>query len=124
MMFETVTVFNLKRNPSTKYDEYKKTVLYAHWESEQGIRIGDTNVTTADQIVVVFPIQDGFVLPNEYKIASDVSNKWTLAPKDIIFRGEVADVNSLNDEKMIISSYEVNKTSFIGRLRNISAYGK
>ena len=124
MMFETVTVFNLKRNPTTKYDEYKRTVLNAHWESEQGIRIGDTNITTDNQIVVVFPIQDGFLLPNQYKLESNVSGKWTLAPKDIIFRGDVASVDSVSDEKMIVATYEVNTASFIPRLRNITAYGK
>jgi len=123
-MFETVTVFNLKRNPITKYDEYQRTVLHAHWESEQGIRIGDTNITTNNQIVVVFPIQDGFLLPNNYKVESNVSGKWTLAPGDVIFRGDVQSYNSISDEKMTITTYEVNTTSFIPRLRNITAYGK
>ena len=124
MIFEKVTVFNLKRNPITKYDEYKRTVLNAHWESEQGVRIGDTNITTDNQIIVVFPIQDGFILPAQYKIEPNVTSKWTLAPQDIIFRGEVSDVNSVSDEKMTITTYEVNTKSYIERLRNITAYGK
>ena len=123
-MYEKVTIFNVKRNPITRVDEYKRSVKMAHWESEQGIKLGDTNITTDSQIVVVFPMQNGFVLPSEYKSLSDVAGKWTLNNGDVIYRGEVASVSDVSDEKMVIASYEINTNSRVERLKNYTAYGK
>lgn len=130
MFNTTITIFNKKRNPLTKFDEYNRTVLEGHWESSHGFKLGDVVLVTDSSIEVVISMStDGFEYPSDYKIMTDVSGKWTLAKGDLICKGEVPAIEGFSDlanidEKMVIDSYEVNDQAFTEMLKNYTARGK
>lgn len=134
-MFDTkITIFNKKYDEESKYDEYTRTVLDAHWEASRGVQLGDINLTTDTAVTVVIPMSTtGFLYPSEFKNKTKAyileNAHWTLATGDYIVRGEVESIDKFSDlttfdEKMVISSYEVNDHAKIERLKNYTATGK
>ena len=131
MFNQKITIYNRFLNKVEKKDNFHRTVIdKSHWESSIGIRLGGINVMTEDSVTVVIPMStQGFVLPSEFKKLDDKSGKWTLGNGDYIIKGEGIDITSFNDlkdfdEKMVITSYEVNDQARIKRINNYTANGK
>ena len=130
MFSQKITLFNAKKNAITGFTDYNRTVLDAHWEATQGIKLGNINITTSTQFTVVVPLSaTGFELPHDYANMVDVTGKWTLANGDYIVKGEVSAITKFSDltnypEKMVIDSYEINDQSTIEMLRNYTATGR
>lgn len=131
MMFPTtITLYNLIK--ARTGDTYARTVIKGvHWEDTQGIKLGDSVVKTDNTIAVVIPMSvEGFELPTEYQKLSDKTDKWTLAEGDFIVKGEIGqeitDIADLKDydQKMTITSYEVNDQAIMKRLNNYTVNGK
>lgn len=127
MFKQSITIYNRYKNPVTKMDNFKRTVLNnTHWESTQGVTVGGINLTTSNSISVVIPLStDGYTDPSNYN-----GEGWTLSENDYIVKGKVdkeitsyADLKEF-DMKMVISSYEVNDYARIKRLNNYKAVGK
>lgn len=130
MFTSYITIFNKRHDVDTGYDAYHRTVMTAYWEASQGIKVGTINLTTDATVEVVIPMSNlGFMLPSDFKKATDVVGKWTLANGDYIVKGNVGAITKFSDlvsydEKMVITGLEINDQSRIQYLHNYTVVGK
>ena len=95
---EAITVFNSRLDTETDKDVYVGTVITgASWFCEI-VSTVDNGLKAANRFTIRIPVDADFsdktyVTPQEYAVAADVSNLFTLANGDIVVRGAVSDEN-------------------------------
>lgn len=114
MFSHTITLYNLKYNPISKLDEYKRTVIYGvHWEDTSDFKLDEKAVRTEDMTEIVIPNRTGYVEPNVYAQLTSVEGVWTVRKGDLVLKGLVeVEVSEIKDLK----GYDVRTISSISNV--------
>lgn len=114
MFSHTITLYNLKYNPISKLDEYKRTVIYGvHWEDTSDLKLDEKAVRTEDMTEIVIPNKTGYVEPNVYAQLTSVEGVWTVRKGDLVLKGLVeVEVSEIKDLK----GYDVRTISSISNV--------
>jgi len=114
MFSHTITLYNLKYNPISKLDEYKRTVIYGvHWEDTSDLKLDEKAVRTEDMTEIVIPNKTGYVEPNIYAQLTSVEGVWTVRKGDLVLKGLVeVEVSEIKDLK----GYDVRTISSISNV--------
>ena len=114
MFSHTITLYNLKYNPISKLDEYKRTVIYGvHWEDTSDLKLAEKAVRTEDMTEIVIPNRTGYVEPNVYAQLTSVEGVWTVRKGDLVLKGLVeVEVSEIKDLK----GYDVRTISSISNV--------
>lgn len=130
MFNHTITLYNLKYNPISKLDEYKRTVLNGvHWEDTSETKLDEKAVRTEDMTEIVIPNKTGYVEPNVYAQLTSVEGVWTVRKGDLVLKGlvevEVSEIKDLNGYDIrTISSISNVDYAFNSRLNNLTIGAK
>lgn len=126
MFNHTITLYNLKYNPISKLDEYKRTVIYGvHWEDTSDLKLDEKAVRTEDMTEIVIPNKTGYVEPNIYAQLNSVEGVWTVRKGDFVLKGlvdvEVKEIKDLNGyDVRTISSISNVDYAFNSKLNNLT----
>lgn len=126
MFNHTITLYNLKYNPISKLDEYKRTVIYGvHWEDTSDLKLDEKAVRTEDITEIVIPNKTGYVEPNVYAQLTSVEGVWTVRKGDLVLKGlvdvEVKEIKDLNGyDVRTISSISNVDYAFNSKLNNLT----
>lgn len=89
------TLYNKYINPTTRADEFQRTVLPAvYWENRRAVnKIASGGDIKADKALIMIPQSEGddYLDPVAWQALADKTGKWTLQPGDMIVRGKVTD---------------------------------
>ena len=89
------TLYNKTINPSTRAEEFQRTVLTAvYWENRRAVnKIASGGDIKADKAMVMIPQSEGanYLDPVAWQKLADKTGKWTLQAGDVIVRGAVTD---------------------------------
>lgn len=98
---DTFTVFNQWLNPSTKAQEYKRTVITGcHWREETKGAITQAGMTRANVLTIRIPTSadtQGKTFKNEKDFASDPTNAYTFKLGDILVKGNIVQPSTITD---------------------------
>lgn len=126
MFNHTITLYNLKCNPISKLDEYKRTVIYGvHWEDTSESKLDNKAVRSEDITEIVIPNKTGYVEPNVYAQLTSVEGVWTVRKGDLVLKGlvdvEVKEIKDLNGyDVRTISSISNVDYAFNSKLNNLT----
>lgn len=87
----TVTVFNKWNNPTTKKDEWFRTVIpvLVRWKSHTERNVSGTSASVANTYVVIMPPSEQYMSESEWKILEDKTGYFTLQKGDLLALGEI-----------------------------------
>lgn len=88
-----ITVFNRIFDTATKATTWQKTVLQnCFYLQNSGLAQSDVTIRANDSYVVRIPASDAYVPQSEWEsMQSGREGRFTLAPGDLIFKGEIPD---------------------------------
>lgn len=86
-----ITVYFHRYNKSTKADEWHKVqISNVSWYGGQKVTVGENGLNAADTYAVRIPaavLPIGYVTPEEYNNAEDVTGLWTVQNGDVVAYG-------------------------------------
>lgn len=105
----TVTVIN-QINVKGSLQTYYKELVGVLYQDKQGVRTGDTSVTTDNQGYVQIPKSvGGYLPPKQYAKLTDKSNNWTIKENDFIVKGSHVGIplDDLDNVRTIVSDEDI-----------------
>lgn len=117
MYSHTVTLYNKYREG--REVKYHRTVLQGvHYESGQGVRLGDLSVKTENDKSVQIPkaLMNNYVTPLAFDALESKDGKWTLRAEDILVKGEV------NNEIIELADLKVDDVGTVKEVHDVD-YG-
>lgn len=104
----SLTVFNRVFDPDTKATTWQKTILQnCFYLQNSGLSRSGAEIRANDSYVVRIPASDAYVPQSEWEsMQSGREGRFTLAPGDLIFKGEIPDEIESGSGNSLLEQYK------------------